>query len=109
EELDDLMLLVRADITSKNENKKRRYLENYILVEQKIKEVEEKDHIRNWQPPLSGEEIMKTFNLPPGKEIGIIKTAIREAILDGVIINTFDAAYQLMLLEGEKLGLKPQL
>ncbi len=108
EELDDLMLLVRADITYKNENKKRRYLENYVIVEAKIKEVEEKDHIRNWQPPISGEEIMKVFNLLPGKDVGVIKTAIREAILDGIISNTYDAAYQLMLDEGIKLGLQNQ-
>jgi hypothetical protein len=108
EELDDLMLLVRADITSKNENKKRRYLENYVIVEAKIKEVEEKDHIRNWQPPISGEEIMKVFNLLPGKDVGVIKTAIREAILDGIISNTYDEAYQLMLDEGIKLGLQNQ-
>ncbi len=105
EVLDDLMTLVRADITSKNENKKRRYLENYLLVDEKIKEVEAKDHIRNWQPPISGEEIMKAFNLLPSKEVGIIKTVIREAILDGVIPSTYDAAYQLMIEEGQKLGL----
>ncbi len=105
DDLEDLMMLVRADITSKNEHKKKRFLENYNLVEEKIKEVEEKDHIRNWQPPISGEEIMKTFNLPPGKEVGIIKTAIREAILDGKIDNNYESAYTLMLEEANKLGL----
>jgi poly(A) polymerase len=103
--LEDLMMLVRADITSKNEYKKKRYLENYIIVEEKIKEVEEKDHIRNWQPPVSGELIMQTFNLPPGREVGLIKTAIREAILDGKISNNYDEAFNLMLEEGKKLGL----
>jgi poly(A) polymerase len=109
DDLDDLMILVRADITSKNENKKKRYLENYTIVEEKIKEVEEKDHIRNWQPPVTGELIMETFQLKPGREVGLIKMAIREAILDGVIPNNYDAAFNLMLEEGEKLGLvRPQ-
>ncbi len=99
------MTLVRADITSKNEYKKRRYLENYNLVEEKIKEVEEKDHIRNWQPPVTGEEIMKTFNISPGRDVGIIKTAIREAILDGVIPNNHESAFEFMITEGKKLGL----
>lgn len=106
-DLEALMLLCKADITSKNDYKKKRYLENYILVEQKIKEVEENDRIRNWQPPVSGEMIMATFNLNPCKEVGIIKAAIREAILDGIIANNFDEAHSLMLEEGRKLGLIP--
>jgi putative nucleotidyltransferase with HDIG domain len=105
EVLDDLMILVRADITSKNEYKKKRYLENYIIVEEKIKEVEAKDHIRNWQPPITGELIMQTFHLKPGKEVGVIKTAIREAILDGKISNNYEEAFDLMMEEGRKLGL----
>jgi poly(A) polymerase len=106
DDLEALMLLVRADITSKNENKKKRFLENYVIVEDKIKEVEEKDHIRNWQPPVTGEDIMKAFNLMPGKEVGIIKTAIREAILDGEIPNNYEAAFSFMIEKGKKLGLQ---
>jgi poly(A) polymerase len=105
DDLEALMMLVRADITSKNENKKKKFLENYVLVEEKIKEVEEKDHIRNWQPPVTGEDIMKAFNLNPGKEVGMIKTAIREAILDGVIPNNRDEAYAFMVRQGKLLGL----
>ncbi len=106
DDIDALMKLVRADITSKNEAKKKRFLENYEIVDAKIKEVEEKDHIRNWQPPVTGEDIMKAFALSPGREVGVIKTAIREAILDGIISNNYEEAYALMLKEGEKIGLK---
>lgn len=105
DDIDDLMLLCRADITSKNEEKVKRYLNNYEIVKEKLEEVEKKDHIRNFQPPVTGELIMKTFGLAPGKEVGIIKNAIKDAILDGIIKNDFDSAFSYMLKEGETLGL----
>lgn len=103
-EIDDLMLLAKADITSKNNEKIVTFKENYNLVIQKLKEVEEKDKLRNWQPPIDGEFIMKTFGLEPGRAVGIIKTEIREAILDGIIENNFESAYNFMIIEGEKMG-----
>lgn len=106
DDLEALFMLCEADITSKQPERVKRYLANYQLVKQRCIEVEEKDKIRNWQPPVSGELIMSTFNIPPSREVGIIKTAIREAILDGIIPNEYDSAYQMMLEEGEKLGLK---
>ena len=107
EDIESLMLLCSADITSKNKQKVKRYLQNFELVKERLKEVEEKDHIRNWQPPITGEIIMQTFNLSPSKPVGVIKDAIRNAILDGVIPNSYEEAFQFMLKQAEELNLKP--
>jgi poly(A) polymerase len=105
EDLESLLLLCEADITSKNETKVKRYKENLKLVQQKIKEVEARDHIRNWQPPIDGELIMKTFNIRPSREVGIIKEYIKDSILDGIIPNEYDAAFKLMIQKGKEIGL----
>lgn len=107
EDFDDLITLCKADITTKNPKKQARFKENFSLVEEKIKEVEERDRVRNFQPPISGEDIMKTFGIEPCKEIGIIKNAIKEAILEGEIENNYDSALKYMLELGKKLYLKP--
>lgn len=108
DDIEDLMLLCDADITSKNLEKVRRYQDNYRIVRNKLTEIEQKDKIRNFQPPVSGEEIMKVFDLTPCREIGVIKNAIKDAVLDGEIANEHDAAYQYMLKKAAELGLYPK-
>jgi len=106
-DIEDLMLLCSCDITTKNPRKMARYLEGYEYLRERMAEVSEADRLRLWQPPINGEIIMQTFGIPPSREVGIIKTAVREAILDGEIPNELEAAHERMLQEGAKLGLKP--
>lgn len=106
DDIDSLMLLCEADITSKNEYKVKKYRENFELVRYKLQEIEAKDRIRNWQPPVDGETIMRVFGIHPGRQVGEIKTAIREAILDGLIENNFEDAYTFMKEKGQLMGLK---
>ncbi len=106
DDIDDLMLLCQADVTTKNFTKMKKYMANFELVKRKLKEVEEKDHLRNWQPPVSGEDIMKAFGIGPSLQVGLIKEAIREAILDGTIPNQPDAAHEFMIKKGQEFGLK---
>lgn len=106
-DIDDLMMLCESDITTKNPRKMARYLEGYQYLKERMSEVSEADRMRLWQPPISGEIIMQTFNIEPSRTVGIIKTAVREAILDGEISNDFETGFQRMLAEGAKLGLEP--
>ena len=108
DDIEELMTLCEADITSKNEEKVKRFLDNFVLVRQKMKELEERDRIRNFQPPVDGDEIMKIFQLPPCREVGELKAKIKDAILDGIIPNEREAAYNYMLASAKEMGLEPK-
>jgi putative nucleotidyltransferase with HDIG domain len=105
EDFEDLMTLCAADITSKNKAKVRRFRENFELVKERCAEVEQKDHLRNWQPPVDGNAIMERYKLPPGQTVGLLKTALKDAILDGIVANTTEAAYTFLDEEVKKLNL----
>ena len=107
EEIDDLMILCEADITSGNPETVKKYLSNFEVVRQKLKDIEARDAVRNFQPPISGDDIVRIFGISPCREVGIIKNAIKDAILDGIITNDYDAAYQFMISKASELGLKP--
>lgn len=107
DDIEDLMLLCEADITSKNQEKVRRFLDNFVLVRNKLIEIEEKDRIRNFQPPVSGQEIMETFGIEPSRVVGEIKEVLKNAILDGQIPNQREAAWELMLRVAAEKGLQP--
>ena len=107
DDIDDLMTLCRADITSKNQEKVKRFHENYELVKQKIIDIEEKDRVRNFQPPVDGQEIMDTFGLAPSRPVGLIKDAIKDAILDGVINNDYAQAYHFMMQKAQEQSITP--
>ena len=106
DDFESLMLLCDADITSKNKQKVRKYQENFQLVRQRCREVEDKDHVRNWQPPISGDEIMEIFGLAPSRPVGILKNALKDAIMDGVIENTYEAAYEYLIEKSREMDLK---
>jgi poly(A) polymerase len=108
EDLEDLIILCKSDITTKNKEKEKRFQANLVNVEKSIEEVEERDRIRNWQPPIDGLEIMKLFGIGPSKEIGTLKTMLKDAILDGLITNEYEEATKFVLEKGKELGLHPQ-